>query len=127
VVKRLGEAAMHLGKSMMSGQVMSAFAHAYTFMDVAGDVIMAWMLLWRACTAAELLAKGTRKKDEKFLEGQIKSAQHLINNFLPLTRVKHRHHHERLRRGGGDRGRKFRRKVSLNRSVPEVREGFRFF
>jgi alkylation response protein AidB-like acyl-CoA dehydrogenase len=85
VVKRLGEAAMSLGKAMMSGQVMGAFAHAYTFMDVCGDAIMAWMLLWRAGTAADLLAKGTRKKDEKFLEGQIKSAQHLINNFLPLT------------------------------------------
>jgi alkylation response protein AidB-like acyl-CoA dehydrogenase len=85
VVKRLGEAAMSLGKSMMSGKVLNAFAHAYTFMDVCGDAVMAWMLLWRANIASDLLAKGTRKKDEKFLEGQIKSAQHLINNVLPLT------------------------------------------
>jgi hypothetical protein len=70
---------------MMSGQAMTAFAHAYTFMDVVGDAVTSWLLLWRATTASDLLARGTRKKDEKFLEGQIKSAQHFIYNFLPIT------------------------------------------
>ena len=48
-------------------------------------MIMAWMLLWRACIAAELLAKGTRKKDEKYLVGQVKGAHFYIKNFLPIT------------------------------------------
>ena len=88
LVKRVGDVAMFLGKSMMEGQVMNAFAFAYTFMDVAGDTIMAWLLLWRACEASELLAGGKRKKDEKFLDGQIKSAEYFINNVLPITDAK---------------------------------------
>jgi alkylation response protein AidB-like acyl-CoA dehydrogenase len=88
LMKRLGEVAMFLGKNMMTGQVENTFAFAYTFMEILGDAIMAWMLLWRASIAAELLAKGTRKKDEKFLDGQIKSANFFIKNFLPVTNGK---------------------------------------
>jgi hypothetical protein len=84
-VKKLGDAAMSLGKSMMEGKIYNALAFSYTYMEVVGDVIMAWMLLWRACIAAELLAKGTRKKDEKYLDGQVKGAHYFIKNFLPLT------------------------------------------
>ncbi|MBI5063243.1 MAG: acyl-CoA dehydrogenase, partial [Desulfatitalea sp.] len=85
IVKRLGDAAMHLGKSMMEGKIFNALVFSYTFMEVVGDVIMAWMLLWRACIAAELLAKGTRKKDEKYLVGQVKGAHYYIMNFLPIA------------------------------------------
>ena len=88
LMKRAGEVAMFLGKNMMTGQVENAFAFAYTFMEILGDAIMAWMLLWRASIAAELLAKGTRKKDEKFLDGQVKSAIFFIKNFLPVTNGK---------------------------------------
>jgi alkylation response protein AidB-like acyl-CoA dehydrogenase len=87
-IKRTGDAAMFMGKNMMSGQVESAFSFAYSFMEIMGDIIMAWMLLWRASIAADLIAKGTRKKDEKFLDGQIKSAQFFIRNFLPVTNGK---------------------------------------
>ncbi|MFZ1983346.1 MAG: acyl-CoA dehydrogenase [Desulfatitalea sp.] len=88
IVKRLGDAAMHLGKSMMEGQVLNALAFSYTYMEIVGDVIMAWMLLWRACVASDLLAKGTRKKDEKYLEGQVKQANFFIKSFLPITNGK---------------------------------------
>jgi hypothetical protein len=88
IVKRLGDSAMHLGKSMMEGQVLNALAYSYTFMEIVGDVIMAWMLLWRACVASDLLTKGTRKKDEKYLEGQVKQANFFIKTFLPVTNGK---------------------------------------
>ncbi len=88
VNKRLGEAAMHLGKAMMGGQVLNAFASSYTFMEASGDAIMAWMLLWRAAIAAQRLEKGAKKKDQKFLEGQIKSAEFFVGNILPLTNGK---------------------------------------
>jgi alkylation response protein AidB-like acyl-CoA dehydrogenase len=88
LIKKLGEVAMFLATAMMSGKVDNAFAHAYTYMDVTGDTVMSWLLLWRAATATDLLAGGKRKKDEKFLEGQIKSAQFFINNFLPITNGK---------------------------------------
>jgi alkylation response protein AidB-like acyl-CoA dehydrogenase len=88
LIKRLGEVAMFLATAMMSGKVDNAFAHAYSYMDVTGDTVMSWLLLWRATTATDLLAGGKRKKDEKFLEGQIKSAQFFINNFLPISNGK---------------------------------------
>jgi hypothetical protein len=52
-VNRLGEVAMHLGATAMSEKALHAFAHAYGFMEVCGDVVMAWQLLWRARIAAE--------------------------------------------------------------------------
>ncbi|MBS3809910.1 MAG: acyl-CoA dehydrogenase [Desulfobacterales bacterium] len=81
---RLGEAAMHLGKSAMSEKIMEAFAYSYPFMDVCGDVVMAWMLVWRASIAEEALTKA-KKKDVAFYEGQIKSAQFFCNTVLPTT------------------------------------------
>ncbi|KJS33204.1 MAG: acyl-CoA dehydrogenase [Desulfatitalea sp. BRH_c12] len=88
LLKKLGDVAMFLGKNLMTGQVENTFAFAYTFMEVLGDAIMAWMLLWRASIASDLLAKGTRKKDEKFLDGQIKSATFYVRNVLPITHGK---------------------------------------
>ena len=84
-LNKLVEVALHLGKSAMSPQVMVAFAHAYPFMEVSGDVVMAWLLLWRATIAAEKLDNGARKKDAAFYEGQLKSAEFFTNCLLPVT------------------------------------------
>jgi hypothetical protein len=54
-------------------------------MDVTGDVVMAWMLLWRASIAAEKLGTGARKKDEGFYEGQIAGARFFIRSILPVS------------------------------------------
>ena len=81
---RLGEVAMHLGQTAMSPKVKVAFAHAFPFLDAMGDVIMAWMLLWRAAVAAPKLEKA-RKKDKDFYQGQIKSAEFFIQTVLPVT------------------------------------------
>lgn len=84
-LNKLGEVAMHIGTSAMSPKVMSAFAHAYPFMDVFGDVATAWMLLWRAVVAAKKLEKGAKKKEVAFYEGQLKSVEYFISNVLPIT------------------------------------------
>ena len=84
-VNRLGEVAMHLGAAAMSDKVLTAFAHAHPFLDVCGDVVMAWMLLWRARIAAEKLATGPKEKDALFYEGQIKSAEFFVHTLLPVT------------------------------------------
>ena len=55
------------------------------FMEVTGDVVMAWMLLWRATIAAQKLEQGAKKKDVAFYEGQLKSAEFFINVLLPVT------------------------------------------
>jgi hypothetical protein len=84
-LNKLGEVALHLGKTAMSPKAMAAFAHAYPFMEVSGDVVMAWLLLWRATIAAEKLDNGAKKKDTVFYEGQLKSAEFFANCMLPVT------------------------------------------
>ncbi|MFP4429110.1 MAG: acyl-CoA dehydrogenase [Desulfovermiculus sp.] len=83
-LNKLGEVAMHLGGKAMSEEVLQAFSHAYSFLEVSGDVAMAWMLLWRANVAAQNLDKA-KKKDKPFYEGQIKSCQYFVENVLPTT------------------------------------------
>lgn len=84
-LNRLGEVAMHLGATAMSPKVMSAFAFAHPFMEASGDVVMAWMLLWRGVIAATQLEKGAKKKDQAFYEGQMKSVQYFTQAVLPIT------------------------------------------
>ncbi|MEE8432644.1 MAG: acyl-CoA dehydrogenase [Candidatus Desulfatibia sp.] len=84
-VNKLGEVGLHMGASAMSPEAMKAFAFAYSFMEVTGDVVMAWMLLWRATVAAQKLEKGARKKDVAFYEGQLKSTEFFVHSILPIT------------------------------------------
>jgi uncharacterized membrane protein len=83
-VDRLGEVAMIMAKRAMSAEFKTAFAHATPFLNATGDVVMAWMLLWRAQVAATQLAKGAAK-DVAFYTGQIKSADFFANTILPVT------------------------------------------
>ena len=97
-VSRLGEVAMHLGKAAMSEKVKTAFAEAYPFLMVTGDVIMAWMHLWRAVAAAPKLQKlagsfddqarlekAEKNKEAAFYDGQLRTAQYFIYSVLPQT------------------------------------------
>jgi hypothetical protein len=84
VANKLGEVAMHMGATAMSEKVLNAFAFAHPFMDVCGDVAMAWQLLWRASIAAQKMEKA-KKKDLSFYEGQMKSAEYFIRSVLPIT------------------------------------------
>lgn len=84
-LNKLGEVALHLGQTAMSPKVMTAFAHAYPFMEVAGDVILAWQLLWRATIASQKLGNGAKKKDIAFYEGQLKGAEFFVHTILPVS------------------------------------------
>jgi len=84
-INKLAEVAMHLGAAAMSPKVLYAFAFAYPFMEVAGDVVMAWMLLWRAVISAKALKSGSSKKDSAFYEGQLKGAEFFMQTLLPVT------------------------------------------
>jgi alkylation response protein AidB-like acyl-CoA dehydrogenase len=98
VVNRLGGTAMNIGKTAMSLDFKVAFSHASPFLDVMGDVIMGWMLLWRANVAAPKLEKLVgdaegdarvekinKNKNAAFYEGQIKTAEYFIQTILPIT------------------------------------------
>jgi alkylation response protein AidB-like acyl-CoA dehydrogenase len=87
-VNKLAEVSMHIGGKAMSPEVLQAFSFAHPFLEVCGDVIVGWMLLWRAVIAAEKLQKGARKKDMVFYEGVLKSADFFINTVLPVTKGK---------------------------------------
>ena len=85
IVDKLGKVALHMGMTAMSPNVMNAFAFAHPFMEVCGDVVMAWMLLWRAAIASKKLEEGAKKKDAAFYQGQIKSAEFFIYSIIPIT------------------------------------------
>jgi len=97
-VNHLGQAALHLGKTAMSPDVRVAFAFAKPFLDVVGDVCLAWMHLWRALEAVPQLekragsldpaarsAKAVKNKEAAFYEGVLQSASYFINAVLPGT------------------------------------------
>jgi hypothetical protein len=75
---------MHMGATAMSAKVLAAFAHAYPFMEVSGDVVMAWMLLWRAVVADENI-KTAKKKDQDFYDGQFKQLDFFVQSILPIS------------------------------------------
>ncbi len=83
-INKFGEVAMHLGKAAMSEKLMQAFAYAYPLMEVFGDVVMSWLMLWRASIAKEALPKA-KKKDVAFYEGQVKSSEFFAYTVLPST------------------------------------------
>ena len=87
-VDKLEEAALSIGRAARSEKMMNAFAHAYSFMEVTGDAVMAWMLLWRASVATKKLSNGSKKKDLAFYDGQVKSAKYFITSVIPLTLAK---------------------------------------
>ncbi len=83
---KLGEVAMHMGQTAMSEKVLDAFGSATPFCEVTGDVVMAWMHLWRATVATKVLKEGKpKKKDLAFYEGQVATAKFMIESLLPTA------------------------------------------
>ena len=71
-------------EAVFSSHAASAFACAHPLLEAAGDIIMAWMLLWRATIAGQ--KKDT--KDAAFFEGKIKAARFFIQTIIPVTQGK---------------------------------------
>jgi hypothetical protein len=97
-VVQLGETAMIIGSQVVGPTYKIAFASAHPFMMAMGDVIMGWMLLWRAAVAVPKIEKIVggldnekkaatldRDKQAAFYDGQIQSARYFINAVLPIT------------------------------------------
>ncbi|MBF0204467.1 MAG: acyl-CoA dehydrogenase [Desulfamplus sp.] len=81
---KLAEVSIHMGQTAMSPKVLSAFANAHPFQDATGDVVLVWMLLWRATIAAKKI-ESAKKKDLPFYEGLLKSLQFFVESYLPIT------------------------------------------
>jgi len=97
-VNKLGKISLHIGKIAMSEKVLTAFAFATPLMEVMGDVIMAWMHLWRASIAIPKLEKlagntdsatiremASKNKHVAYYEGQYRTAEYFICSVLPKT------------------------------------------
>jgi hypothetical protein len=95
---RISEIALVVGKATMSERAQYAYAFAHPFLEVIGDLCMAWMLLWRASVAAPKLeklaggsdpetirAKAEKNKDAAFYEGQLQTARYFIKSVVPVT------------------------------------------
>ena len=84
VLAKFSETVMLVGKTSMA-DVLKAFVQATPLLDVTGDMVMAWMLLWRARIAAEALQKKPKAKDVPFYQGQIKTCEFFVTSMLPVT------------------------------------------
>ncbi len=97
-VNKLADTATQLANAAASDKALNAFAFAHPFLDVTGDVTVAWMLLWRADIAAQKLKKlagsmdmtaitekAAKNKDAAFYLGVMKTAEFFIMNLLPAT------------------------------------------
>ena len=97
-ITKLEITAQDIKQKMGSEKILNAFSFAHPFLEVTGDVTMAWMLLWRACVASQkilkkagslekeiLIQKALKNKDIAFYAGQIKTAEFFINTILPST------------------------------------------
>ena len=95
---QLAGCAMFLGQNAMSDKVLTAFSFAYPFLEIMGDVILAWMLLWRAEAAFPKLEKRLANVEEEkkcdfirknseaaFYDAQIRLAKHFAFSVLPLS------------------------------------------
>ncbi|MBF0209641.1 MAG: acyl-CoA dehydrogenase C-terminal domain-containing protein [Desulfamplus sp.] len=87
-----------IGDRSRSSDMVNAYSFAHPFLEVTGDLTMAWMLLWRASVAAPKLLqkagsldravvkeKSEKNKDVAYYAGQIMTAEFFINTILPST------------------------------------------
>ena len=97
-ITSLSMTTMQLAQAAATPKVLEAFAQACPLLEVFGDVILAWMLLWRASAASTKLdkilgdaddekkkTKINKNKDAAYYHGQIQTARYFINSVLPGT------------------------------------------
>ncbi len=82
---RLCEVVEYIKKMTADGAGERVSAYAATILTVTGDIVMAWLLLWRAVLAVRRLENSDKKKDQVFYEGQLKSAEYFVESVLPVT------------------------------------------
>ena len=94
----LGETALHLGTTARSSEIKVAFSYAKPFLDVVGDVCLAWMHVWRATVAtarlekivgsldpADRMLKASESREVAFYEGVLQTAKFYLNVMIPVT------------------------------------------
>lgn len=77
------ETTMVLAGAAMKGELRLFLANASTYLDMLGNVVVAWMWMEQAATAARLLEEG----DERFLRGKLSAARFFFRYELPKIRI----------------------------------------
>ena len=72
-------------ETVKTSEYKSAFAVASPLLDATGDVVMAWLLLWRAQIAEAELANNKSGKNYDFYNGKIMAAKFFIETILPVV------------------------------------------
>ncbi len=65
--------------------LLTSYSLASQLLDVFGDVVMAWMLLWRGEISHNCLLENPNRKKIEFYKGQLKTVQFFFNTILPVT------------------------------------------
>jgi len=81
----LCQAVEKMDQSARGEAVLQAYTFAGLLLEAAGDVIMAWMMLWRAIISQKKTDSGVEGKGAEFYDGQLKSAEFFIRSVLPVT------------------------------------------
>ena len=82
---RLADVCSYLTQLTRSSQIKVAFAHSLPFLHATGDVVVAWMHLWRSVIATERLKKESKQKNVAFYKGLIRTAEFFIETELEIT------------------------------------------
>ncbi len=91
----------HVRKLMTSGKVSEAFNDSLQFLEITGDVILAWLHLWQLTIVARKLnglyaSAGVQTEERKasflehnasaaFYSGKLHSARYYLSKLLPVT------------------------------------------
>lgn len=67
--------------AILTPHMKSAFASAHPLMEASGDIVLAWMLLWRASVAQTRLDS----QEAEFYAGKLMTARFFIQTLLPVT------------------------------------------
>ncbi len=86
-LSHLKETAGKLAGDLGNENILTAFAHAHPFLDVFGDTLMGWMLLWRAVTAKRNW-RTRSKKGRHILPGPGHRSPVYIQSVLPVAQAK---------------------------------------
>ena len=84
-LNRYSDMAALLSKTLTTEKINYAYAQATPLLEVTGDLVIAWMLLWRATVASRALSENPKESDVAFYQGQLKTAEFYMSSMLPVT------------------------------------------
>lgn len=70
-------------KAMGEQEIDLALANSVKYLDVFGNIVIAWLWLWQGQIAAKALANNPHEADENFYRGKLQAMQYFFRYDLP--------------------------------------------